>query len=145
MKHGIIKNRRRLKKKQNKKTDPVFSVSSGCFKSGLFNLFRAYLCKKTEFSLSPRQEESAVTRGERKHPPPLEGDFQAVESSENGFANSQSVQTLVFYAADVRVGRWRRNALPVTNAGKSSNTSSLSDMTIAPVAYPAAKTHLPLK
>lgn len=112
---------------------------------GLFNLFRAYLCKKAEFSLSPRQEGSAVTWGERKHPPPLEGDFQAVESRENGFANSQSVQTLVFYAADVRVGRWRRNALPVTNAGKSSNTSSLSDMTIAPVGYPAAKTHLPLK
>lgn len=86
-----------------------------------------------------------MTWGERKHPPPLEGDFQAVESRENGFANSQSVQTLVFYAADVRVGRWRRNALPVTNAGKSSNTSSLSDMTIAPVGYPAAKTHLPLK
>lgn len=99
------------------------------------------------------KEGSAVTRGKRKHPPPLEGDFQAVQNGdasslchpENGFANSQSVQRLVFYAGDVRAGRRRRKALPVTTAGKSSNTSRLSDMTNAPVVYPAAKIHLPLK
>lgn len=126
---------------KGKKKTQFFPVSVGCSKSGVLNL--SYLCKKAEFSLSLRQEGSAVTRGKPKHPPPLEGDFQAVESRENGFANSQSVQTLVLYAGDVRAGRWRRNALPVRKAGKSSSTARLSDMTM--VGCPAAKMHLPLK
>lgn len=96
---------------------------------------------------------SAATRGKRKHPPPPEGDFQAGGNGdasslcerENGFANSQSAQRLGVFAGDVRAGRWRRKALPVRNARKSSSTSRLSDMTNAPLVYPAAKIHRPLK
>lgn len=58
---------------------------------------------------------------------------------------SKCPKTFVFYARDVRAGRWRRNALPVTNAGRSINTSRLSDITNAAVVDPEAKPHVPLQ
>lgn len=58
---------------------------------------------------------------------------------------SKCPKTFVFYARDVHAGRWRRNALPVTNEGKSSNTSRLSDITKAAVVDPEAKPHVPLQ
>lgn len=58
---------------------------------------------------------------------------------------SKCPKTFAFYARDVRAGQWRRNALPVTNAGKSSNTSRLADITNAAVVDPEAKPHVPLQ
>lgn len=73
------------------------------------------------------------------------GRFVSVSPGECVRGLSKCPKTFVFYARDVRAGRWRRNALPVTNAGKSSNTSRLSDITKAAVVDPEAKPHVPLQ
>lgn len=70
------------------------------------------------------------------------GRFVSVSPRECVRGLSKCPKTFVFYARDVRAGG--RNALPVTNAGKSNNTSRLSDITKAAVVDPEAKPHVPL-
>lgn len=100
------------------------------------------------------EEGSAATRGGvktssssgRRRPSRGNGDASSLcPPGECVRGLSKCPKTLVFYARDVRAGRWRRNALPVTNAGKSSNTSRLSDITKAAVVDPEAKPHVPLQ
>lgn len=71
------------------------------------------------------------------------GHFVSVSPRECVRRLSKCPKTFVFYARDVRAGRWRRNA--VTNAGKSGNTSRLSDITNAAVVDPEAKLNVPLQ